>query len=136
MIEFQAYVLQEEGSLLELVDPALGSDYSEEEALRMLNLALLCTNPSSTLRPSMSAAISMLEGKIEVRAPLVKRASDACRFKAFENYPQDSHTLNISSGWPPTSSLSLQSGADPSSSEPFIPPPPSKPGVRRSISLA
>ncbi|XP_058103390.1 uncharacterized protein LOC131246947 [Magnolia sinica] len=70
-----AYVLQEQGSLLDLVDPSLGLDYSEEEALRMLNLALLCTNPSPSLRPAMSAVVSMLEGKIEVPAALVKRSS-------------------------------------------------------------
>ncbi|CAH1450001.1 unnamed protein product [Lactuca virosa] len=34
-----AYVLQEQGSLLELVDPSLGK-YSKEEAMRMLNIAL------------------------------------------------------------------------------------------------
>ncbi|RWR86453.1 putative LRR receptor-like serine/threonine-protein kinase isoform X2 [Cinnamomum micranthum f. kanehirae] len=139
----EAYVLQEEGNLLELVDPALGLDYCEVEALRMLNVALLCTNPSPTLRPAMSAAISMLEGKIEVRAPLVKRASktEDRRFKAFENYPQDSQTQSTSSDWPPTfSSVSLQSGEEengshPSSSRPRIPAP-LKPPVRRSVSLA
>ncbi|GLT26710.1 hypothetical protein SLA2020_017560 [Shorea laevis] len=45
-----AYVLQEIGSLLELVDPNLGSEYSSEEAMMMLNVALLCTNASPTLR--------------------------------------------------------------------------------------
>ncbi|KAJ8633388.1 hypothetical protein MRB53_026724 [Persea americana] len=139
----EAYVLQEEGNLLELVDPALGSDYCEEEVLRMLNVALLCTNPSPTLRPAMSAAISMLEGKIEVRAPLVKRTSNTedRRFKAFENYPQESQTQSTSSDWPPTfSSVSLQSGevengSHPSSSQPLIPAPLKAP-VRRSVSLA
>ncbi|CAI9088848.1 OLC1v1023292C1 [Oldenlandia corymbosa var. corymbosa] len=81
-----AYVLQEQGSLLELVDPSLGSNYPQEEAMRMLNLALLCTNPSPTLRPSMSSAVSMLQGKIPVQAPLIKRSTinEDARFKAFE----------------------------------------------------
>ncbi|XP_058100932.1 probable LRR receptor-like serine/threonine-protein kinase At1g53440 isoform X1 [Magnolia sinica] len=93
-----AYVLQEQGNLLELVDPRLGSDYSEEEALRTLNLAILCTNPSPSLRPAMSAAISMLEGKIEVRAPLVKRTSrnENLRFKALDRHSQDSQMHSIS----------------------------------------
>ncbi|XP_058103388.1 uncharacterized protein LOC131246945 [Magnolia sinica] len=93
-----AYVLQEQGILLELVDPSLGLDYSEEEALRMLNLALLCTNPSPSLRPAMSAAVRMLEGKIEVRAPLVKRSSrsENLRFKAFEKLSQDNQTQSTS----------------------------------------
>ncbi|KAI9403209.1 hypothetical protein POPTR_001G385400v4 [Populus trichocarpa] len=94
-----AYVLQEQGNLLELVDPSLGSNYSKIEALRMLNLALLCTNPSPTLRPSMSSAVKMLEGQIPVQAPIVKRSTmnpDA-RFKAFELLSHDSQT-HVSNG--------------------------------------
>lgn len=91
-----AYVLQEQGNLLELVDPIMGSNYSEKEAMRMLNIALLCTNPSPTLRPSMSSVVSMLEGKVPVQAPLVKRGGltgdEAARFKAFEILSQDSQT--------------------------------------------
>ncbi|CAI9784289.1 unnamed protein product [Fraxinus pennsylvanica] len=89
-----AYVLQEQGNLLDLVDPILGSKYSEEEAMRMLNLALLCTNPSPTLRPSMSSVVSMLEGKIPVQAPKIMRRtpSEDIRFKAFEKLSQDSQT--------------------------------------------
>ncbi|GMI90010.1 NEMATODE-INDUCED LRR-RLK 2 [Hibiscus trionum] len=92
-----AYVQQEQGNLLELVDPILGSKYSDEEALRMLNLALLCTNPSPTLRPSMSSVVSMMEGKIPVQAPLIKRkdADRDARFRAFEMLSHDSQT-NVS----------------------------------------
>nr|XP_027126996.1 probable LRR receptor-like serine/threonine-protein kinase At1g53430 [Coffea arabica] len=89
-----AYVLQEQGNLLELVDPSLGSDCPADEALRMINLALLCTNPSPTLRPTMSSAVSMLEGKIAIQAPLIKRTSlnEDMRFKAFEKLSQDSQS--------------------------------------------
>ncbi|XP_042024419.1 probable LRR receptor-like serine/threonine-protein kinase At1g53440 [Salvia splendens] len=89
-----AYVLHEQGSLLELVDPILGSDYSKKEALRMLNLALQCANPSPTLRPSMSSAVRMLEGKIPVQAPIVKKSGtdEDMRFKAFEILSQDSQS--------------------------------------------
>ncbi|GKV05084.1 hypothetical protein SLEP1_g17128 [Rubroshorea leprosula] len=89
-----AYVLQEQGNLLELVDPSLGSNYSTEEALRLLDLALLCTNPSPTLRPSMSSVVSMIEGKIAVQAPIIKRSNmspdSQARFKAFEKLSKDS----------------------------------------------
>ncbi|CAI9757115.1 unnamed protein product [Fraxinus pennsylvanica] len=89
-----AYVLQEQGNLLDLVDPILGSNYSEEEAMRMLNLALLCTNPSPSLRPSMSSVVRMLEGKIPVQAPKImhRTPSEEIRFKAFEKLSQDSQT--------------------------------------------
>jgi hypothetical protein len=80
--------------MLELVDPDLGSNYSKEEAMTMLNLALLCTNPSPTLRPPMSSVVSMLEGKSPIQAPLIKRNSmeQDARFKAFERLSQDSQT--------------------------------------------
>ncbi|XP_010675288.2 probable LRR receptor-like serine/threonine-protein kinase At1g53430 isoform X2 [Beta vulgaris subsp. vulgaris] len=89
-----AYVLQEQGNLLELVDPSLGSSYSKEEALRLLNIALLCTNPSPSLRPSMSSVMSMIEGQSPVQAPIVKRTgmNDELRFRAFERLSQDSQT--------------------------------------------
>ncbi|KAG4386139.1 hypothetical protein GLYMA_12G231800v4 [Glycine max] len=89
-----AYVLQEQGNLLELVDPSLGSKYSSEEAMRMLQLALLCTNPSPTLRPCMSSVVSMLDGKTPIQAPIIKRGDSAedVRFKAFEMLSQDSQT--------------------------------------------
>ncbi|KAK1414353.1 hypothetical protein QVD17_30097 [Tagetes erecta] len=61
-----AHVSQQQGNLIELIDPGLGSNYSKEEAIRMFNIALLCTNPSPTSRPAMSAVVSMLEGKIPV----------------------------------------------------------------------
>lgn len=93
-IKLQAYVLHEQGNLLELVDPILGSNYSIEEAGKMLNLALLCTNPSPSLRPPMSSVVSMLEGKIAVQAPIVKKNSmdQDARFKAFEKLSQDSQS--------------------------------------------
>ncbi|KAK1389234.1 putative LRR receptor-like serine/threonine-protein kinase [Heracleum sosnowskyi] len=89
-----AYVLQEQGNILDLVDPKLGSNYSKEEALMMLNMALLCTNPSPTLRPLMSTIVSMIEGKTKVPAPIVRPTTteDAMRFKAFEKLGHDSQT--------------------------------------------
>ncbi|XP_031257150.1 probable LRR receptor-like serine/threonine-protein kinase At1g53430 [Pistacia vera] len=89
-----ALVLQEQGNLLELVDPTLGTKFSKKEAMTMLNIALLCTNSSPTLRPPMSSVVSMLEGKSAVQAPIIKRKTDSqdARFKAFEILSQDSQT--------------------------------------------
>ncbi|KVH93122.1 Leucine-rich repeat-containing protein [Cynara cardunculus var. scolymus] len=90
-----SYFDDQQGNLLELVDPVLGSNYPKEEVMRMLNIALLCTNPSPTLRPAMSAVVSMLNGKIPVQPPLVKRnGMDGAdmRFRAFELLSQDSQT--------------------------------------------
>ncbi|KAL8087885.1 hypothetical protein AgCh_037864 [Apium graveolens] len=89
-----AYELQEHGNLLDIVDPILGSNYSKEEAIRLLDIALLCTNQSATLRPSMSTTVSMIEGKTKVQAPVVSRTrtEDEMRFKAFEKLAYDSQT--------------------------------------------
>ena len=51
---------------MELVDPKLGSEFNKEETIRMIKVALLCTNPSPALRPKMSAVVSMLEGRTVV----------------------------------------------------------------------
>ncbi|XAR50821.1 Non-specific serine/threonine protein kinase [Bertholletia excelsa] len=83
-----AYVLQERGNLLELVDPELGSDYSSEEAMVMLNVALMCTNAAPTLRPTMSQVISMLEGRTSCQDLLSDRGFSAIdpKFKAIRNH--------------------------------------------------
>lgn len=60
--------LRQKGDLMDLMDPRLSSDYNKEEALRMIMIALHCTDPSPALRPSMSAVVSMLEGNLAVHA--------------------------------------------------------------------
>ncbi|XXG90298.1 hypothetical protein AAC387_Pa12g2103 [Persea americana] len=60
-----AYVLQERESLLELVDPELGSKFNKEEAIGMINIALLCTRTSSPLRPTMSSVNPQAKGTYE-----------------------------------------------------------------------
>ncbi|XVE63314.1 hypothetical protein DITRI_Ditri07aG0010000 [Diplodiscus trichospermus] len=54
-------VLKEQGSLLELVDPRLGSDYNKEEVTAMINVAPLCTKANAAARPAMSSVVSMLD---------------------------------------------------------------------------
>lgn len=67
-LQDRANVLQQQkGNLKELVDPRLGTDYNEEKALMMIKVALLCTNPSPALRPTMSAVLKMLEGSMAVQ---------------------------------------------------------------------
>ena len=66
-LDFQALSLQEKGSLMDLIDPRLGSDYNKEEAMAMIKVALRCTNISPTVRPAMSSVVSMLEGRTAVQ---------------------------------------------------------------------
>ncbi|KAK1404905.1 LRR receptor serine/threonine-protein kinase [Heracleum sosnowskyi] len=107
----RAYVLQEQGKLLELVDPILGTNYSKQEALSILNVGLLCSNPSPTLRPSMSAVVSMLQGKKKVEAPVFTRTTtnESMMFKAFERYSHDSHSVSSMEGAWADSSISIPS---------------------------
>ncbi|XP_065850784.1 probable LRR receptor-like serine/threonine-protein kinase At1g07650 [Euphorbia lathyris] len=107
-----AYVLQERESLLELVDPELGSAYSSEEAIVMLNVALLCTNASPTLRPTMSQVVSMLEGRTAVQDLLSDPGFTGTnpKYKAIRNHfwqnPSPSMTYSLSTDCPVTESSS------------------------------
>ncbi|XP_028760203.1 probable LRR receptor-like serine/threonine-protein kinase At1g07650 isoform X2 [Neltuma alba] len=76
-----ANVLKENGRLLELVDPDLGSEYSTEEAMVILNVALLCTNASPALRPTMSQVLNMLEGRSNMEDLLSDPGHQAANFK-------------------------------------------------------
>ncbi|PIN04372.1 Serine/threonine protein kinase [Handroanthus impetiginosus] len=55
--------LKEKGALMELVDPRLESNFDRKEVMTAINVALLCTNAVAAERPSMSAVVSILEGK-------------------------------------------------------------------------
>jgi hypothetical protein len=96
---FQACILHERGSLLELVDPGLGSNYSREEALLMLSVALLCTTAVPTLRPKMSKVVSLLEGNIPLQLLLSDLALAASSLSSsglrrnFWQNPSEGHGL-------------------------------------------
>ncbi|KAG6778918.1 hypothetical protein POTOM_015281 [Populus tomentosa] len=55
-----AYVLQEKGEFISLVDPVLGYDYSVKQEMIILDLAMLCTDPSPPLRPAVSEVVKIL----------------------------------------------------------------------------
>ncbi|XP_058071796.1 probable LRR receptor-like serine/threonine-protein kinase At1g56140 [Magnolia sinica] len=62
-----AWNLHETNRPLELMDQTL-SEFDKEEALRMIGVALLCTQASPGLRPPMSRVVAMLAGDIEVNS--------------------------------------------------------------------
>lgn len=66
VILLQTWELFERRELVMMVDPALNGDYDAEEACRFLKIALLCTQDTPKLRPSMSTIVKMLMGKEEV----------------------------------------------------------------------
>ncbi|CAI0450450.1 unnamed protein product [Linum tenue] len=60
-----AWYLHENNREVELADSRL-SEFDEEELKRFVGIALLCTQASPSLRPSMSRVVAMLSGDIEV----------------------------------------------------------------------
>ena len=63
---FQAQSMQQQGKLLDLVDPTLGGNFNVEEAHQMLNLALACTSLTPSARPAMSSLVSILQNHTPV----------------------------------------------------------------------
>ncbi|XP_022851214.1 probable LRR receptor-like serine/threonine-protein kinase At1g56140 [Olea europaea var. sylvestris] len=61
----EAWNLHEENQEVKLVDRTL-SEANEDEVKRIIGVALLCSQTSPGLRPSMSRVVSMLSGDIEV----------------------------------------------------------------------
>ncbi|XP_062165151.1 probable LRR receptor-like serine/threonine-protein kinase At1g56140 isoform X4 [Alnus glutinosa] len=62
-----AWALHENNQALGLVDPRL-LEFDENEATRVIGVALLCTQASPMMRPPMSRVVAMLAGDIEVGA--------------------------------------------------------------------
>ncbi|CAN6443549.1 unnamed protein product [Victoria cruziana] len=103
----RAYVLQENGELLQLVDPSLGSKFSKEGAMCVLTVALLCTSTSPSLRPTMSTIVDILEGRAVVEETSTSSAS-------FSGPSQKSNQLksgHVAQHAMPQSELSIQEHA-------------------------
>ncbi|CAK7335850.1 unnamed protein product [Dovyalis caffra] len=64
---YKAWNLHESSQSLALMDPRV-MIFDENEALRVIGVALLCTQASPAMRPTMSRVIAMLTGDIEVTA--------------------------------------------------------------------
>ncbi|CAN6558327.1 unnamed protein product [Malus baccata var. baccata] len=85
-----ARLLKEQGNLMDLVDPRLGSDFNKEEMIVTINVALLCCNVTSTARPTMSSVVSMLEGKAIVHESVSNPNADSIEIDAMRKHFQSS----------------------------------------------
>ncbi|KAJ9168648.1 hypothetical protein P3X46_020148 [Hevea brasiliensis] len=87
LLDWACY-LQQNGNLMELVDEKRGSDFKEVEAERMIKTALSCTNASSSLRPTMSEVLCMLEGTRSIPdiIPEASSYNEDLRFKAIREH--------------------------------------------------
>ncbi|CAN0901973.1 Probable LRR receptor-like serine/threonine-protein kinase At1g56130 [Linum grandiflorum] len=61
-----AWHLHENNREVELADSKLSSEFDQDELKRFVGIALLCTQASPSLRPSMSRVVAMLSGDVEV----------------------------------------------------------------------
>ncbi|KAK2368146.1 putative leucine-rich repeat receptor serine/threonine-protein kinase [Trifolium repens] len=116
-----AHTLKEKGDLMELVDRRLGSDFNRKEAMMVINVALLCTNFTSNLRPAMSSVVSMLEGRTVVPefVPDSSEVMDEKKMEVMRQYyygmeedntsksQTQSQNLSIDGPWTATSSSAV-----------------------------
>ncbi|THG05551.1 hypothetical protein TEA_026937 [Camellia sinensis var. sinensis] len=102
--------LKEKENLMELVDPRLESDFNKEQVMVMLNVALLCTNATAAIRPTMSSVVSMLKGKAEVQSFSIDGIEPEKTDNRFQYSPEmstsDRHSHGISTDRPWTDSTS------------------------------
>lgn len=93
----QACHLHGTESMLQLVDERLGSEANPKEVEVMVKVALLCTNASPSLRPTMSEVVNMLEGRMSI--PEVnpeQSASEDLRFRALRDIQKHRESQSVS----------------------------------------
>ncbi|KAK4477547.1 hypothetical protein RD792_016779 [Penstemon davidsonii] len=77
LVEY-AWKLWKEGNILHLVDESIEGAFSEEEALRCIQVGLLCTQEDAHQRPNISSVLKMLLGEelhLETQEKVVKAAA-------------------------------------------------------------
>ncbi|KAJ0679604.1 putative protein kinase RLK-Pelle-SD-2b family [Helianthus annuus] len=65
----QALEMHEEGRYLELVEPRLAGRVTNDEAAKLVKVALCCLHEDPSLRPTMVNVVAMLEGTLPVGEP-------------------------------------------------------------------
>jgi hypothetical protein len=72
----QTWHLHENKRLKDIVDPTLlGDEYSEEEAMRVVDVALHCTQSVGTMRPTMTRVVELLTHGADAEIPEVTGSS-------------------------------------------------------------
>ncbi|KAL0363508.1 UNVERIFIED_CONTAM: putative LRR receptor-like serine/threonine-protein kinase RFK1, partial [Sesamum calycinum] len=83
--------LQESKKIDELIDERLVSRADIEEIDRVVRVALLCTNATPSIRPTMSEVVQMLEGKMAIPDVITVGSpyNNDVRFKAVKDFHQE-----------------------------------------------
>jgi hypothetical protein len=66
LVWLQAWMLYQQGSLLDIVDASI-EDCPEEEALRFIRVGLACTQVTPSSRPTMRQVVAMLSRPVAPR---------------------------------------------------------------------
>lgn len=89
--------MQETKDINELVDERLGSQVDREEVERVVKVALLCTNATPSIRPTMSEAVKMIEGNLAIPDTPAQGSTES-RIKAMNNFRHGRRNDTSSSG--------------------------------------
>ncbi|GFP96953.1 probable LRR receptor-like serine/threonine-protein kinase rfk1 [Phtheirospermum japonicum] len=84
--------LQESKNIDELIDERLGSQVDKEEIERTVRVALLCTNVTPSVRPTMSEVVRMLLGNMPIpdaAGPEGRTNNSDMRFRAIKDFHND-----------------------------------------------
>ncbi|KVI00949.1 Concanavalin A-like lectin/glucanase, subgroup [Cynara cardunculus var. scolymus] len=97
----------------ELFDEKLGSEVNKEEAETMVKVALLCTNGSQSMRPTMSEVASMLEGRTIVPEIVLETSgyTTDLRFKAMRDFQEQQSRTRSSNNTNQTSTYPLSTSS-------------------------
>ncbi|KAL3716002.1 hypothetical protein ACJRO7_007722 [Eucalyptus globulus] len=92
--------LKNEDQLGRVIDPNMQGNYVEEEAERLLRLALLCSHEDPSIRPEMSEVVQMLESQFLWRYPCTGTSwsqsdCDSTPYYSFPPSPSPSPSLRI-----------------------------------------
>lgn len=91
--------------ILDIVDPRLEGQYPREQVSRVITVALLCSQGSSGLRPTMSQVLSMLTNNFEI----VAQPTEPAFINSFSGKPTNSSTTSKSATSASTSAPSHES---------------------------
>ncbi|KAL0535163.1 hypothetical protein IC582_029487 [Cucumis melo] len=94
-ISTYAWALWKDGIPLELLDPMLQDNYSRNEVLRCIHIALLCVQEDPNSRPSMASIVLMLNS-YSVTLPIPKEPALFVRSKDNGNTIGSDHSSNKS----------------------------------------
>ncbi|XP_056855890.1 probable LRR receptor-like serine/threonine-protein kinase At1g29720 isoform X2 [Raphanus sativus] len=116
-----ALTLQQSGDIMDIVDPVLEGDFNSKEVVRMIKVSLVCTHSSPSLRPTMSEAVQMLEGEIEVTQVMSDHGLYGHNWSISKMRDADTHGSSSTSGVTDQTASTMKSSVSGSDLYPLYP---------------